>query len=62
MNPYWKKPLKVMGILPPKSEKNQLFRLRPRFEKMPSLQDAIMHTEIPTKMRRIRQPIDFARE
>ena len=60
--PLLEKTLEVMGVLPPKSEKNQLFRLRPRFEKMPSLQDAIMHTEIPTKMRRIRQTKDFARE
>ena len=60
--PLLEKTLEVMGVLPPKSEKNQLFRLRPRFEKMPSLQDAIMHTKIPTKMRRIRQLKDFARE
>ena len=60
--PLLEKTLEVMGVLPPKSEKNQLFRLRPRFEKMPSLQHAIMHTEIPTKMRRIRQLKDFARE
>ena len=60
--PLLEKTLEVMGVLPPKSEKNQLLRLRPSFEKMPSLQDAIMHTEIPTKMHRISQPKDFARE
>ena len=51
-----------MGILPAKSEKNQISVLENRFEKMPSLQDAIMHTEIPAKMRRIPQVKDFAHE
>ena len=51
-----------MGILPPKSQKNKFCVLENQFEKMPSLQDAIMHTEIPAKMRKIRQPKDFARE
>ncbi len=60
--PLLQKTLEVMGVLPPKSEKNQLSRFGPRFEKMPSLQGAIMHTEPPAKMRRIRQPKDFARE
>ena len=60
--PLLEKTLEVMGILPAKSEKNQLSVLENRFEKMPSLQDAIMHTEIPAKMRKIRQPKDFARE
>ena len=60
--PLLEKTLEVMGVLPPKSEKNQLSRFGLRFEKMPSFQDAIMHTEIPTKMRRIRQPKDFAHE
>ena len=60
--PLLEKTLEVMGVLPPKSEKNQLSRFGPRFEKMPSLQDAIMHTEPPAKMRRLRQPKDFARE
>jgi C-terminal processing protease CtpA/Prc len=60
--PLLEKTLEVMGVLPPKSEKNQLFRLGFHFEKMPSLQDAIMHTETPTKMRKIRQPKDFALE
>jgi carboxyl-terminal processing protease len=60
--PLLEKTLEAMGVLPPKSKKNQLFRLKPRFEKMPSLQDAIMHTEIPTKMRRIRQTKDLAHE
>lgn len=60
--PLLQKTLEVMGVLPPKSEKNQLSRFGPRFEKMPSLQGAILHTEPPAKMRRIRQPKDFARE
>ncbi|RPG60351.1 MAG: hypothetical protein CBC41_000725 [Flavobacteriaceae bacterium TMED81] len=60
--PLLQKTLEVMGVLPPKSEKNQLSRFGPRFEKMPSLQGAIMNTEPPAKMRRIRQPKDFARE
>ena len=60
--PLLEKTLEVMGILPAKSEKNQLSVLENRFEKMPSLQDAIMHTEIPAKMRRIPQVKDFARE
>ncbi|MDG1824562.1 MAG: S41 family peptidase [Flavobacteriaceae bacterium] len=60
--PLLEKTLEVMGVLPPKSEKNQLFRFGIHFEKMPSLQDAIMHTETPTKMRKIRQPKDFALE
>ena len=51
-----------MGVLQPKSEKNQLPLFETQFEKMPSLQDAIMYTEIPTKMRKIRQPKDFALE
>ena len=42
--PLLEKTLEVMGILPAKSEKNQLSVLENRFEKMPSLQDAIMHT------------------
>ena len=60
--PLLEKTLEVMGILPAKSEKNQISVLENRFEKMPSLQDAIMHTEIPAKMRRIPQVKDFARE
>ena len=60
--PLLEKTLEVMGILPPKSEKNQLPLLEIQFEKMASLQDAIMHTEIPAKMRKIRQPKDFAHE
>ena len=60
--PLLEKTLEVMGILLPKSEKNQLSQFGLRYEKMPSLQDAIMHTETPTKMRRIRQRKDFARE
>ena len=60
--PLLKKTLEVMGVLPPKSEKNQLPLLEIQFEKMASLQDAIMHTEIPAKMRKIRQPKDFSRE
>jgi len=60
--PLLEKTLEVMGVLPPKSEKNQLPLFEIQFEKMPSLQDAIMHTEIPAKMRNIRQPKDFARE
>ena len=60
--PLLEKTLEVMGVLPPKSEKNQLPVLGIQFEKMASLQDAIMHTEIPAKMRKIRQPKDFARE
>ena len=60
--PLLEKTLEVMGVLPPKSEKNQLPLLEIQFEKMASLQDAIMHTEIPAKMRKIRQPKDFAHE
>ena len=60
--PLLEKTLEVMGVLPPKSEKNQLPLLEIQFEKMASLQDAIMHTEIPAKMRKIRQPKDFSRE
>ena len=60
--PLLEKTLEVMGVLPSKSEKNQLPVLGIQFEKMASLQDAIMHTEIPAKMRKIRQPKDFARE
>ena len=60
--PLLEKTLEVMGVLPPKSEKNQLPRLEIQFEKMASLQDAIMHTEIPAKMRKIRQPKDFSHE
>ena len=60
--PLLEKTLEVMGVLPPKSEKNQLSKLGSRFGEMPALQDAIMHTEIPAKMRKIRQPKDFARE
>jgi C-terminal processing protease CtpA/Prc len=60
--PLLEKTLEVMGVLPPKSEKNQLPLFEIQFEKMPSLQDAIMHTEIPAKMRKIRLPKDFARE
>ena len=60
--PLLEKTLEVMGILPPKSEKNQFSVFKNRFEKMPSLQDAVMHTEIPAKMRKIRQAKDFARE
>ena len=60
--PLLEKTLEVMGILPPKSEKNQLSVLENRFEKITSLQEAIMHTEIPAKMRRIPQAKNFARE
>ena len=60
--PLLKKTLEVMGVLPPKSEKNQLSILGSRFGEMPPLQDAIMHIETPTKMRRIDQTKDFARE
>ena len=60
--PLLEKTLEVMGILPPKSEKNQFSVFKNRFEKMPSLQDAIMHTEIPAKMRRINPAKDFALE
>ena len=60
--PLLEKTLEVMGVLPPKSEKNQLSILGSRFGEMPPLQNAIMHTEIPAKMRKIRQPKDFARE
>ena len=60
--PLLEKTLEVMGILPTKSEKNQFSVFKNRFEKMPSLQDAVMHTEIPAKMRKIRQAKDFARE
>ena len=60
--PLLEKTLEVMGVLPPKSEKNQLSLFEIQFEKMPSLQDAVMHTEIPTKMRRIPQPKGFSRE
>ena len=60
--PLMEKTLEVMGVLQPKSEKNQLPLFETQFEKMPSLQDAIMYTEIPTKMRKIRQPKDFALE
>ena len=60
--PLLEKTLEVMGILPPKSEKNQFSVFKNRFEKMPSLQDAIMHTEIPAKMRRILPAKDFALE
>ena len=60
--PLLEKTLEVMGILPPKSEKNQFSLFENRFEKMPSLQDAIMHTEIPAKMRRILQAKDFVLE
>ena len=60
--PLLEKTLEVMGILPPKSEKNQFSVFENRFEKMPSLQDAIMHTEIPAKMRRILPAKDFALE
>lgn len=60
--PLLEKTLEVMEVLPPKSEKNQLPLFEIQFEKMPSLQDAIMHTEIPAKMRKIREPKDFARE
>ena len=60
--PLLEKTLEVMGILPPKSEKNQFSVFKNRFEKMPSLQDAVMHTEIPAKMRKIRQAKDFAHE
>ena len=60
--PLLEKTLEVMGILPPKSEKNQFSVFENRFEKMPSLQDAIMHTEIPAKMRRILQAKDFVLE
>jgi hypothetical protein len=60
--PLIEKTLEVMGVLPPKSEKNQLSRFGHRYEKMPSLQDAIMHIETPAKMRKIRQTKDFARE
>ena len=60
--PLLEKTLEHIGVIPPKSEKNQLSLFGPRFGKMPSLQDAIMHTETPAKMRRIHQPKDFARE
>ena len=60
--PLLEKTLEVMGILQPKLKRNQLSLFGPRFEKMPSLQDAIMHTQTPAKMSRIRQPKDFARE
>jgi C-terminal processing protease CtpA/Prc len=60
--PLIEKTLEVMGVLPPKSEKNQLSLFGHRYEKMPSLQDAIMHIETPAKMRKIRQTKDFARE
>jgi hypothetical protein len=49
-------------MLPTKSEKNHFSVFENRFEKMPSLQDAIMHTEIPAKMRRILQAKDFVLE
>ena len=60
--PLLEKTLEVMGALSPKSEKNQISRLGPRFKIIPSLQDAIMLTEPPTKMRMKRQPKDFVRE
>ncbi len=60
--PLLEKTLEVMGMLPTKSEKNHFSVFENRFEKMPSLQDAIMHTEIPAKMRRILQAKDFVLE
>ena len=60
--PLLEKTLEVMGMLPTKSEKNHFSVFENRFEKMPSLQDAIMHTEIPAKMRRIPQAKDFVLE
>ena len=60
--PLLEKTLEVMGMLPIKSEKNHFSVFENRFEKMPSLQDAIMHTEIPAKMRRILQAKDFVLE
>ena len=52
-----------MGVLPAKIGKKSTPSIRnPVIEKMPSLQDAIMYTEIPAKMRKIRQPKDFALE
>ena len=60
--PLLEKTLEVMGILPTKSEKNHFSVFENRFEKMPSLQDAIMHTEIPAKMRRTLQAKDFVLE
>ena len=44
--PLLEKTLEVMGMLPTKSEKNHFSVFENRFEKMPSLQDAIMHTKI----------------
>jgi hypothetical protein len=60
--PLLKKTLEVMGILEPKLEKNQLSLFSPSNGKLPPLQDAIMHTETPAKMRRIHQTKDFDRE
>ena len=60
--PLLEKTLEVMGMLPTKSEKNHFSVFENRFEKMPSLQDAIMHTEIPAKMRRTLQAKDFVLE
>jgi len=60
--PLLRKTLEVMGLISPKSEKNQLFHYEFDFEKMPSLRDAIMHLETPAKMRRIRQVKYFDRE
>ena len=60
--PLLEKTLEVMGMLPTKSEKNHFSVFENRFEKMPSLQDAIMHTEIPAKMSRILQAKDFVLE
>ena len=60
--PLLEKTLEVMGVLPPKSEKNQFSRHRPFFEKMPPLEDAVMHSETPAKMCRIFQTKDFAHE
>ena len=60
--PLLEKTLEVMGMLPTKSEKNHFSVFENRFEEMPSLQDAIMHTEIPAKMRRTLQAKDFVLE
>ena len=60
--PLLEKTLEVIGVLAPKLEKNKQSLFGPSNGKLPPLQDAIMHTETPAKMRRIHQMKDFVRE
>ena len=60
--PLLEKTLEIMGVLPARSEKKALRKESIQFKQFTNLQKAFMHFDTPTKIHRIRQSKDFARE